>query len=695
MKKRLSILLGAVVIGAIVFAACGTARARPFDGWANAVDSTIFVEGVDLPGDFMLGVDFSSVMALEDSGVVFRGWDGAAADLFELFAAGGANWARVRVWNDPWLDPPGATGPLGYRRGFGGGNNDVERAIEFGRRATAAGLRLLVNFHYSDFWADPGKQMAPRAWVGMSVEQKAAALYDFTYDAITRMLQAGIDIGMVQIGNETNNGIAGVTGWDNKVRLFDAGSRAVIDAEQAFRGQGTGRKILIAVHKTDPENHWVFTQAATALRDAGVVYDVFGISYYNFWHGSLENLLELMNLISGTFDVDVAVFETSYPFTAAETDGHDNTWSGDDAVLRYPISVQGQAHAIRDVAAAVAQVRDGRGVGLFLWEPAWITVGYPVDYARNRALWERHGSGWASSYAAGYDPQDAGQWHGGSSWDNQAFFDHAGNPLATLNLFNYLRTGALSRYGNRIDMIPLTEFRVNFFDDLTPAYLTGNVLPQAVPAVFANNAVATAAVTWNEADLQSALNRFRASGGITTATVAGTATGAGATMPALLRLTILPGNEVRNYGFEDPDMAMWRVTFRGDAQGYANRGDENVRSGGFGFRWWRAANQPLNFSIEQDLAGLSPGTYGFAVFITGGDAGAGYEIYVYVRVNGVEVGRVNTSLPGWTNWNNPTLSGIRVSEGDEVTIGASLFFPNTSAGGAWGTLDDFFFYMVE
>ena len=693
-RLRLIVLLGLAVLGAAFFAACGTARARArvFDGWANAVDSTIFVEGIDLADDFMLGVDISSIMALEDSGVVFRGWDGAEADLFGLFAAGGANWARVRVWNDPWLDPPGSLGPLGYRRGFGGGNHDVERAIEFGRRSTAAGLRLLVNFHYSDFWADPGKQMAPRAWLGMNLEQKAEALYDFTYDAISRMLQAGIDIGMVQIGNETNNGIAGITGWDNKVRLFDAGSRAVIDAERSFRGQGVGREILIAVHKTDPENHWVFTQAATVLRDAGVVYDVFGISYYNFWHGSLENLLELMNHISGTFDVGVAVFETSYPFTDVETDGHDNTWSGDGAVLRYPISVQGQAHAIRDVAAAVAQVRNGRGLGLFLWEPAWITVG-PADAAANRPIWERYGSGWASSYASAYDPQDAGVWHGGSSWDNQAFFDNHGYPLATLNLFNYLRTGALSRYGNRIDMIPLTESRVNFSEDLSPAYMASNVLPQTVSAVFANNDLASVGVTWSEADLQAALDLFRAGGGITTATVTGTASHAGAAIPALHKLTVLPGNVVLNYGFEEPDMGMWRVTFRGDAQGYANRGDENVRSGSFGFRWWRAANQPLNFSIEQDLADLLPGTYGFAVFITGGDAGTGSEIYVYVRVNGLEVGRASTSLPGWTNWNNPSIGNIRVNDGDLVTIGASLFFPNTN--GAWGTLDDFFFYLVE
>ena len=691
-KRRLAVLVGAVAVlcVAVFVVAAVTGMFAERD---TAVESGIFVGRVEGLGEsFKLGVDISSVIALEHSGVVFRDWDGTEADLFGLFAAGGANYVRVRVWNDPWL-----TDNDGTRRGFGGGNNDVERAIEIGRRATAAGLRLLVNFHYSDFWADPSKQMAPRAWEGMDVQEKASALYDFTYDAVSRMLEAGIDIGMVQIGNETNNGIAGVTGWGNKVRLFEAGSRAVINAERNFRlAQGRevfDREILIAVHKTDPENRGLFIHAAQALANAGVVYDVFGISYYNFWHGSLENLLDLMNIISRNFDVDVAIFETSYPFTDIDTDGHGNSWSGYGEVLRYPISVQGQAHAIRDVAAAVARVENGRGVGLFLWEPAWITVG-PADAEANTPLWQAHGSGWATSYAAVYDPYDAGRYWGGSSWDNQAFFDHHGNPLPTLNLFNYLRTGAVSRYGNRMDMIQLTESQTYFFNELTAAYLLENVLPKTVPAIFANNDIMPINATWRESDLQAAIELFRAQGGITLSHIVGSVTHGGNTLPALHVLTIMPaGNLVQNHGFEEPNMEMWRVSFRGDAGGYANRGSENVHAGNFGFRWWRAANQPINFAIEQDFIGLSPGTYGFGVFLTGGNAGSGYEIYVYVLINGVETARVHSYLPGWNNWNNPTIADIRVEAGDVVTIGASLFFPNTN--GAWGTLDDFFFFLAE
>lgn len=673
-----------IVTGAILFV--GILVVTLFILMLNGADdeSVIFVEKIEVSDDFIFGVDISSVIALEESGVVFRDWNGNEADVFELFAAGGANYVRARVWNDPWLYIDGV------RRGFGGGNNDVDRAIEIGMRTTAAGMRFMVNFHYSDFWADPSKQMSPRAWEGMDIYQKAQALYDFTYDAILRMFEAGIDIGMVQIGNETNPGMSGVTGWDNKIKLFAAGSSAIIDAEKSFTGSDQ-RSILIAVHKTNPENRGLFLHTANMLQTAGVVFDVFGISYYNFWHGCLDNLLGLMNLISRTFDVDVAVFETSYPFTDIDTDGHPNSWSGYNEVLNYPISVQGQAHAIRDVAAAVAQVENGRGIGLIVWEPAWITVG--TDNAEeNMHLWQEHGSGWASSYAAVYDHYDAGQYWGGSSWDNQAFFDHNGFPLPTLNLFNYMRMGTVSRYGNHMEMIQMTESQVYFFEDITPMYLLTEVLPHTVTAVFADNQRIEVSVSFIEADLQAAIDQFRKEGGVTTFEVSGTAENNGETKPARHMLTILPGgNLVQNHSFEYGEMDMWRVSFLGEVSGYANRGTDNVHSGGFGFRWWRAANNSIHFTIEQDFERLAEGSYSFEVFLTGGDAGSGYDIFIYVLINGKEFARTPSYLPGWNNWNNPSISDIPVSAGDTVTIGASLYFPNT--GGAWGTLDDFFFFL--
>ena len=131
--------------------------------------STLYVKKVEnLPEDFIFGMDVSSVIAEENSGVKYYDFDGNETDLFRILAENGINTIRVRIWNDPW-DADG--------NGFGGGNCDIATAVEIGKRATAAGQKLLVDFHYSDFWADPGKQMVPRAWKGMEIEEKTEAVY--------------------------------------------------------------------------------------------------------------------------------------------------------------------------------------------------------------------------------------------------------------------------------------------------------------------------------------------------------------------------------------------------------------------------------------------------------------------------------------------------------------------------------------
>ena len=139
----------------------------PFGGYTFAKSSErpgIFVEKVEgIPADFIKGADISSVIALENSGVVFYNAEGEVQDIFQTLKEHGINYIRVRVWNDPY-DAEGNP--------YGGGNNDLATAVKIGKRATAQGLKLCVNFHYSDFWADPSKQQAPKAWEGMSIDQK-------------------------------------------------------------------------------------------------------------------------------------------------------------------------------------------------------------------------------------------------------------------------------------------------------------------------------------------------------------------------------------------------------------------------------------------------------------------------------------------------------------------------------------------
>ncbi len=375
----------------------------------------------NLPEDFILGMDVSSLIAEEQSGVRYYDFDGQEKDLLQILAENGVTHIRVRVWNEPY-DAQG--------RGYGGGNCDIENALQIGQRATQFGMKLIVDFHYSDFWADPGKQMVPKAWEGMDIETKTAALYDYTRESLQLLRDGGVDVGMVQVGNETNNGMAGETDWDKILPLMAAGSRAVREVYP---------EALVAVHFTEPQNNGNYRYFADILAQGGLDYDVFGSSYYPFWHGTRENLIQVLTEINRDYGKYVMVMETSWPYTPEDTDFSGNSINADSSVARdYPYSPQGQADEVRDVIAAVALVPGG--IGVCYWEGAWITVP-GGSWEANSALWEQYGSGWASSFAAEYDPNDAGKWYGGSSWDNQAFFDPAGQALDSLLVFSSLREG--------------------------------------------------------------------------------------------------------------------------------------------------------------------------------------------------------------------------------------------------------------
>lgn len=383
-----------------------------------ALAEDVHIEQVeDLPEDFLMGMDVSSVLALEASGVTYRDEDGTQKDLFLILREHGVNAIRVRVWNDPY-DSEG--------RGYGGGNCDIDTAGAIGQRATAQGMGLLVDFHYSDFWADPAKQMVPKAWAGMTLTQKADALYAYTCDSLTKLLHAGVNVTMVQIGNETNARFCGEGDWDSICVLMNAGCRAVRDTCPGAR---------IALHFANPEQGNYLTWAGELQRHQ-VDYDVFASSYYPFWHGTLENLQTVLGAIRQSYGKDVMVAETSYAYTMEDSDYSANSVSSDaSCVLPYPVTVQGQADALADV---IRTVNAAGGIGVFYWEGAWITVG-GASWAENHALWEKYGSGWASSHAGAYDPEDAGKYYGGSACDNQALFAPDGHALPSLRTFLLIR----------------------------------------------------------------------------------------------------------------------------------------------------------------------------------------------------------------------------------------------------------------
>lgn len=368
-------------------------------------------------GEPIRGVDISSVISLEKSGVVFRNENGEPQDIFKTLAENGVNYIRVRVWNNPY-DKDG--------KSYGGGNCDKYVAAEIGKRAAKYNMKLLVDLQYSDFWADPEKQTVPRDWAGFPLEWKKTSIYNYTADTLQFIKNGGANIGMVQIGNETNGFFCGEKDMNNICSMFSSGCKAVRDFDKS---------VLIAVHFANPSTGY-YDYYAEALNKCWVDYDVFATSYYPYWHGSTDNLTQVLKRIADKYNKYIMVAETAYPYTDDDGDNFGNAVSkaSKNAEMRYDVSVQGQEKCISDVFKAVAAVGE-KGIGAFYWEPAWIGI-KGKSYNESYEIWNKYGSGWATDYAASYD--SSAKSAGGSSYDNQALFDFDGKPLESLKVFKYI-----------------------------------------------------------------------------------------------------------------------------------------------------------------------------------------------------------------------------------------------------------------
>lgn len=616
-------------------------------------ESTIFVEPVDgISDDFYRGMDASAVLALENSGVKYYNFDGEKQDVFMTLAQAGVNYIRLRVWNDPY-DENG--------NGYGGGNNDVATAIALGQRATKYGMKVCIDFHYSDFWADPKKQFVPKAWEGMDIEEKSDALYNFTLESLTQLLDAGVDVGMVQIGNEINNGMSGETDVANIRKLLTAGSKAVREA-----AANSGKEILVAIHYTNIDDMKKLDTLLTGLQVKEIDYDIVGLSFYPYWHGTMDDLKNAITHIRNTYGKKVYVAENAYCYTAEDGDGSANSVEGtDDLAEGYSASVQGQANEVRDVCAAASEAG---AEGVFYWEGTWIPVG-PAD-ADNSDLWEKYGSGWASSYASGYDPKDAGQYYGGCSWDNQAMFDFTGHPLASLNVFKYLKYGATAPLA--VDSIPEVTVACNIGTDPE--------LPDTVSVIYNDRSEAQVPVIWNTDDVAAIDTKNGGNFTVSGTLEDGTEVTAAVTVDRI--------NYVQNPSFEDADTSMWTVNYSGetDPTDYQVKAAD-AHSGEVAFHFW-SGSADMDFSIEQSFTDLEPGTYELSAFSQGGDLSDDASMDLYALVDGREL-TAPFKLTTYADWQNPVIPEIKVTDGS-LTIGVR-YKCNVNS---WGTLDDVTLYKI-
>lgn len=592
-------------------------------------ESDIYVEAVEnLSDDFIRGMDASSVLVEENSGVTYYNYDGEEQDVFMTLAQSGINYIRLRVWNDPY-DEDG--------NGYGGGNNDVATAVELGKRATQYGMQVCIDFHYSDFWADPTRQHAPKAWEDMTVDEKCDALYTFTKESLTELLDAGVDVTMVQIGNEINYGMSGETDVEAVMALLTEGSRAVREISESY-----DQDIQVAVHYTHIDYDGEIDEAAANLASYEVDYDVFGLSFYPYWDGTIENMQNVVTKIREEYGKEVMLAETSYVYTDEDGDGFANSFSGaaDLLVEGYAATVQSQATMIRDICAAA---NEAGAIGVFYWEGTWIPVG--AASADNSAIWEKYGSGWASSYAADYDPEQVGEWYGGSSWDNQAFFDFDGYPLASLNVWKYLKYGSTAELA--VDYIPDVYVECGVNEELE--------LPETVDVVYNDRSQNGAeAVTWDEAQVAavdtSVGKTYKVNGTLED----------GTTVTCYVEVTM--ENLVVNPSFEDEDRSMWTVTYEGDTNPTDyQENDGDAYTGDYAFHFWSESD--MNFSIEQEFTDLEPGTYQVSVYAQGGDMSDDSELELYAVTSDGEEQTASFMVTTWVDWKNPTISEVTVTDG--------------------------------
>ena len=638
----------------------------------------------DLSDDFIMGMDISSMISEIQSGVVYKDYagnplytyDGTDASLYtalkktcQFLSDNGVTDIRIRVWNDPY----NSSG-----NGYGGGNNDVAKAKMFADAARYAGLKMMVDFHCSDFWCDPGKQKEPKDWATMSLEDKGKALQNFISASLTEIDASKDVVTKVQVGNETTSGFVGETDKVEMCTLYKAGIKGV---------ENYNKDVETVIHLTNPEKQQMTSWAAT-LNTNNVDYDILATSYYPYWHGTFENLQSEFNKVQTTYGKKCMVAETSYAYTLDDTDGHENTVrkGNNDTSTKWPFTVQGQATYMRDVMNAVNEVG---GLGVFYWESAWITVGDTTGLSgseletktdENKLLWEQYGSGWASSYSSAYDPDDAGLYFGGSAVDNQAFFAADGTALNSLYVYQYVYTGAET---NEIEIQEIEKPSV-------ACYLGDAIsLPGQVTVKF-NKGNVSKTVKWAGTPSSKKVGTYTINGTITLNSdeVPNQGTYAGCTtIPTTFTYEVKHTN-LLDAGVAGFAVADAYVTSDSALNTYDLKTNDVVEAGNPVMHWYDGSNAIDGFAITKDEIKLSAGTYCISAE-TQGEKGA-VQLQIVNAEEEIVAQSESVACEGWHVFKYPSVS---FTLAEEKNIRVKILV--TGEAGSWGTVDNLYLYDVN
>lgn len=349
--------------------------------------------------EFIVGADVSHLQQIEDFGGRFYDRTGKESDCLEILRDHGVNFIRLKIWNNP--RPPNSD-PAGY--------NNKQHVLKMAKRIKDMRLKLLLNFHYSDWWADPGKQFMPEEWKNLRFGELAKSLYDFTSDVIYALRSQGTLPEMVQVGNEITHGMlwneARVSDefdreeqWDKLGRLLESGLRAVKNVDGSI-------KTVVHIDKGGDNRQSVYFYDKLRKRD--VEFDIIGLSYYPIWHGSVSDFESNVNDLAQRYGKGIVIVETAFPYTSENGDDTPNATAGPYTTIlpEYRFTVQGQANMMQAIISVVKRIPAERGLGFFYWEPDFIPV---------------KGAGW--------------KYGEGSEWDDQTLFDFTGHALWSWDIF--------------------------------------------------------------------------------------------------------------------------------------------------------------------------------------------------------------------------------------------------------------------
>jgi len=591
--------------------------------------------------DFMMAVDASMIKKVLDSGGVYYNEEGKEQDVFQILALNGVNYLRVRIWNNP-------DSPIGVQ---GGGDLNLETAYWIAQRARRVNMRIILDLHYSDTWADPEHQTKPYDWELLTFSELVEAVKDFTYDAVKYFKERGVTPSMIQIGNEINNGLLwpdgkilwnDPTSYDRVAELLKAGIAGAKEAD---------KYIKTIIHLADGGKTSIFETFFEEMEKRKVKYDIIGASFYPFYHGKLSALQDNLNTISAKFKKPVFVAETSYAFTLKPHDQAANIFgSNQEETGGYLATIQGQATAIRDIIEVVANVPKNRGLGICYWEPAWLPV---------------RGAGWAEAGTK-------------ATWSNQAFFTYGGRALPSLQVFKAVREDGEVP----VKIVGLKDEEIELTLNIASTLESESKMPGSVATLTDVDSYVYAEVEWNEQERKAAEEN------VGNHVVHGVVRQDGKSWNITAHVRSIQ-NYVYNPGFEldkrtandEPVKAPWVLKSSTDPSVGKVQTNKDFRTGSNNFNYYHTA--AFDFELYQEIE-LPNGTYDLSAWVMGESNLKIIELYMYAKDYGGEMLRVDIKVSGWNaGYQQVTISGIEVTEG-RVTIG---FYGNFNAS-TWGHIDD-------